>query len=150
MFKLQSPSKHSPLMKCIYRDLLSTVQNSFWTRQFWCLLVLLLFFVSPLPHRKMFPFKDFFSFPETNKKCCLGRDQVNREGEVPCLVRNCRTPIPMAWGGTLLNHPSWNEQAHWKNLKKNSLKPNTASHNTGWYTDTDGLLEHSPSGGSLY
>ena len=35
-------------------------------------------------------------------------------------------------------------------FKKNSLKLNTASHNnTSWYTDPDGLLEHSPSGGSL-
>ena len=38
--------------------------------------------------------------------------------------------------------------------KKNSVKPNTASHNnTRWYTDTDGFLEHSPSWGigrSLY
>ena len=32
-----------------------------------------------------------------------------------------------------------------------SLKPNAASHyNTSWYTDTDGFLEHLPSGESLY
>ena len=42
----------------------------------------------------------------------------------------------------------------WANMfrvfKKNSLKLHTASHNnTNWYTDTDGFLEHSPSGGSL-
>ena len=36
-------------------------------------------------------------------------------------------------------------------FKKNSLKPNTASHNsTSGYTDTDGFLEPSPRGGSLY
>ena len=36
-------------------------------------------------------------------------------------------------------------------FKKNSLKPNTASHNNArWYTDTDGFLEHSSSEGSLY
>ena len=35
--------------------------------------------------------------------------------------------------------------------KTNSLKPNSASHNNAnWYTNTDGFLEHSPSGGSLY
>ena len=35
-------------------------------------------------------------------------------------------------------------------FKKISLKPNTASHNNAsWYTDTDGLLEHSPSEGNL-
>ena len=35
------------------------------------------------------------------------------------------------------------------NKKKNALKPNAASHNNAsWSTDADGLLEHSPSGGS--
>ena len=35
--------------------------------------------------------------------------------------------------------------------KKISLKPNAASHNNAsWYTDTDGLLEYSPNGASLY
>ena len=39
----------------------------------------------------------------------------------------------------------------WKSLQKNSQNPNVASHNNAiWYTDTDGFLEHSPSGGSLY
>ena len=38
-----------------------------------------------------------------------------------------------------------------RSFKKNSLKPNAASHNNAsWYTDTDGFLEHSPSGGNLY
>ena len=38
-----------------------------------------------------------------------------------------------------------------KFFKINSVKPNAASHNnTGWYTDTDGFLKHSPSRGSLY
>ena len=36
-------------------------------------------------------------------------------------------------------------------FKKISLKPNAASHNnTSWHTDTNGFLEHSPSGESLY
>ena len=36
-------------------------------------------------------------------------------------------------------------------FKQNSLKLNASSHNNAsWYTDTDGLLEHAPSGGSLY
>ena len=43
----------------------------------------------------------------------------------------------------------------WANVSKvfpkNALKPNTASHNNAsWYIDTDWILEHSPSGGSLY
>ena len=36
-------------------------------------------------------------------------------------------------------------------LQKNSLKLNVASHNnTSWYTDTDGFLEHLPSGESVH
>ena len=36
-------------------------------------------------------------------------------------------------------------------FRKNSLKLNAASHTTtSWHPDTDGFLEHSPSGGSLY
>ena len=36
-------------------------------------------------------------------------------------------------------------------FKKNSLKPNSATHNNAsWCTDADGFLEHSPSWGSLY
>ena len=38
------------LMQYTYWDFFSTAQNSFWTHQFWCLLVLLPFFVSPIPH----------------------------------------------------------------------------------------------------
>ena len=34
--------------------------KQFWTCRFWCLLVLLPFFVSPLPHGKMFPWRTFF------------------------------------------------------------------------------------------
>ena len=48
------------LMQYTYPGVFSTAQNSFWTCQFWCLLVLLLFFVLPLPHGQMFPFEDFF------------------------------------------------------------------------------------------
>ena len=36
-------------------------------------------------------------------------------------------------------------------FKKNSLKPDAASHNSAsWYTDTDEILKHSPSRRSLY
>ena len=51
----------------------------------------------------------------------------------------CKSPT-MKWANVLK-----------ESSKKNSLKLNSASHNnTSWYTDTDGFLEHSPSGGSLY
>ena len=49
----------------------------------------------------------------------------------------CKSPI-MKWTNTL------------KESSKNSLRPNTASHNTtSWYTDTDEFLEHSPSRSAL-
>ena len=72
-------------------------------------------------------------------------------GVMPFLVKNCWT-LRAVWADALVDHPSWNGQISWKSpKKKNSLKPNTASHNTtSWYTDTDGFLEHSPSRGSLY
>ena len=55
----------------------------------------------------------------------------------------------MVWAGGLINHEI--SKCVETVFKKNSLKPNTASHNnTSWYTDTGGILEHSPSGGSLY
>ena len=145
MFKLQSPSKYSPW--CF-----STAQNSFWTCQFWCLLVLLPF-VSPLPHGQNFCLWGLFFIEET-KRSCLGWDWVNREGgawgSFCVLVKNCWTLSTM-WAGLLVSHPSWNVQTCWKSLQKNSLKPNAASHNNAsWYTDTDGSLEHSPSEGNLY
>ena len=37
-----------------------------------------------------------------------------------------------------------------RGFKNFSLKLNAASHNSNRYPDTDGFLEHSPSGGSLY
>ena len=65
-------------------------------------------------------------------------------------VKNCWT-LSTVWAGVLVYHPSWNGQTRCKSLPKNSLKPNTASHNNAsWYIDTDGFLEHSPSRGSLY
>ena len=51
---------------------------------------------------------------------------------------------------TLNHHPEMGKHVE-RGFKKNSLKPNTASHNNAsWYTDTDGFPEHPPSRGSLY
>ena len=52
--------------------------------------------------------------------------------------RYARKSLTMKWANAL-------------SLPKNSLRLNAASHNNAnWYKDTDGLLEHSPSGRSLY
>ena len=55
------------LMQYTYQDVFPSAQNHFWTHQFWYFLVLLLFFVSPLPHWKNISSEDFFSSGETNK-----------------------------------------------------------------------------------
>ena len=55
------------------------LKNSFWTFRFWCLLVLLPFFVSPLPHWQNVSLWGLFSSGET-KIICSGWDWVNREG----------------------------------------------------------------------
>ena len=153
MFKLQSLSKYSPfdvihLLRCF-----SIAQNSFWTCQFWCLSVLLPFLSSHLFHvDKTFSSEDFFH-PWKQQKVTWGETAwIGRVGHRGSAV----------FGQKLLNiQHSVGRCAHkslimkWETLKesskKNSLKPNEASHNnTSWYTDTDGFLEHSPSGGSLY
>ena len=73
---LQSPLH---LMQYTYQDFFPTAQNSFCTCQFGCLLVLLLFFVSPLPHLQNISLWGLFSSRET-KKSCLGWDWVKRGG----------------------------------------------------------------------
>ena len=141
------------LMQYTYRDFCPPAKNNFWTHQIWCLLVLPPFSVSPLAHQQIFAFEDFFTQENKHQqpKNCSGRDQVNREGETWGswhFWQDCRT-LRAVWVGALVNHSSWNRQTHWKNLKKKSLKPNTASHNNArWYTDTDGSLEHSAGKGT--
>ena len=138
------------LMQYNYGDIFSIAQNRFWT-WFWCLLVLLLFFALPLPHCQNVTFEDFFHLGK-QKNSRLGQIRWMGEwdtGTMPFLVKNCWT-LSTVWAGVLIKHPPWNGQTHWKHLQKNSLKLNasTASHNNAsWYTNTDGFLEHSPSGG---
>ena len=56
------------LMRYTSWDVFSTVQNSFGTHTFWCLLVLLPFFLFHLFHiSKTFPFEDFFTQGNTKK-----------------------------------------------------------------------------------
>ena len=66
----------------------------------------------------------------------LGQKLLNTQSGVGRCA--CKSPI-MKWASMV------------KVFKKNSLKLNTASHNTtSWCTDRDGFLEHSPSGGRLH
>ena len=67
------------LMQCIYQDFFPTTQNSFWTLGFWCLLVLLPFFVSSLHVGKMFLFEGFFNLGKQQK---FSRDEIRWLGRV--------------------------------------------------------------------
>ena len=66
------------LMQHTYWDVFPLLKTVFELID-WCLLVLLPFFVSPLPHQQTFPFGEFFHPGET-KKSCSGWHQVNRKG----------------------------------------------------------------------
>ena len=151
MFKLQSPSKYSPFdAKHLLRRIFQC-SKQFWTCQLLCLLVLLLFFVSPLPHRQNLSLWGLFKIC-TNRKNCLWQDQVNRDGghgghagfgqnllNTQHSVGRCACESPIMKCADMLS------------LQTNPLKPSTVPHNNvSWYTDTDGFLEHSPSRVGLY
>ena len=79
------------LIQCTYQHIFSTAQNSFWTRRLLCLLVLLPFFVSPLPHQQNISLWGLLSSRETNKQKSLWWDQVNEGvglGIIPFLVKS--------------------------------------------------------------
>ena len=67
------------VMQYTYWDVFSATQSSFWTHQFWCLSVLLLFFVPPLQHWQNVSLWGHFLSGEI-KKSHSGQDWVNREG----------------------------------------------------------------------
>ena len=100
----------------------------------------------------MFPSEDFFHLGKQKK--VSGRDGVNREGGAwgscwfwPKTFEHSKTGV----GRCAHKYPHEMSKYVERVFKKNSLKPNTASHNnTSWYPDTDGFLEYSPSWGSLY
>ena len=74
MFKLQSPSKYSSCDAIPLSRRFCTAQNSFWTHRFWCLIVLLPFFVSPLPHQQNVSLWGLFSF--TGKQKTVAGDET--------------------------------------------------------------------------
>ena len=101
-----------------YWDVFYTVQNSVWTGRFWCLLMLLLFFLHLFHISKTFPFKDFFPPRETNKKSLRvksGEQWWWGTGVMPFLIKNCWT-LSAVWTGVLVNHLSWNRHMCWKSL----------------------------------
>ena len=145
-FKLQSPSKYSPFDVIHLSRLFFHCSNQFWTHQFWCLLVLLTFFVSPRPHRQNVSLQGLFSSGKT-KKNCWGWDWMHRGRVV--LVKNCWT-LTTVWAGVFVNHPLW-MHTHIESLQKQFTEAECSLSQQRQLVDcTDGFLEHSPSQGSLY
>ena len=100
---------------------------------------------------KRFPLRTFFIWG--NKKNLFRVNQVNREGEAQgsCHFWSKTGTLSAVWASVLVHHHHEWVTVLKESSKKILLKPNTASHNNAsWYTDADGLVEHSPSRGSLY
>ena len=102
------------LMWYTYRDIYSIALTSFWTRPFWCLFMLLPFFVSPLPHRQNISLWGLFSTGK-HKKVTQGKTEwIERVGHgdhaifgqklltAQCRVDRCahKSPI-MKWANAL-------------------------------------------------
>ena len=152
MFKLQSPSKYSPL------DAVYLLRCFNCSKQFLNLSILMPFsasavfcFTSSSTSAKCFPLRTFFI--KWNKNSHSGWDWVNREGGIQglchVLVKNCWT-LSALWASVLVNpHHEICKFVERIFKKKNLLKPNAASHNNAsWHTDTHEFLEHSSGSGS--
>ena len=106
------------LMQYTYTDIFSTAQNSFWTHRSWCLLVLP-FFVSPLPHWQNISLWGLLLSRKTKESCWGEIQWIRRVGHGGCAVFGQKMPnSQQVWAGALVNHPSWNGQMHCKKLQK--------------------------------
>ena len=124
MFKLQSPSKCFLFDPIHLSRHFSTTQNRFWTHPFWCLLVLLMFFISLLQHQQNSSLWGSFSSRETKKKVTRGEirwiGKVRHGGhvifglELPNTqhsVGSCAHKLPiMKWANTLKES---SKNIHW-------------------------------------
>ena len=152
MFKHQLPSKYS-----LFDAIHLSICFFHCSKQFLNLSIVMPFSVSTIflfyffHISKMFPFKDFFHPAKQNhySRWVGHRDYAGGFFVVVCLFLSkhsacCRLAC------SKITHDEMGKGVE-RVFKKMLLKPNTASHNNAsWYTDTDGLLEHSSSGGSLY
>ena len=129
-------------MQYTYWDVFPTPQNSFWTHRFWCLLELLLFFCFTTFTRQNVSLWGLFSSGKERKKVPGGKiEWIGRVGHGSGVMLFFDQKL-----NTIMKQPTC-----WESSKKNSLKPNAASHNNAnQYIDTDVFLEYSPSRGSLY
>ena len=123
-------------MQYINWKVFSTAQNSFWTYQFWCLLVLLLFCFTSSTSAKCFPLRTFFILGNTHKKVAQGK--IGWIGKVGSCWFWSKTTDHSAQELTrvLKNYPSWNGQTCWESSKKihwSWMQPLTRSQLVHWH-----------------
>ena len=93
------------LRQYTYPHIFPTAQNSFWTHWFWCLLLVLPVFVSPLPHWQndslwgLFPGQDgWIGRVRHSSHAIFGQKLLNTS---------------KMWAGVLVNHPLWDGKTRW-------------------------------------
>ena len=154
MFKLQSPSKHY-LTQYTYQDIFSTAPNSFRICQFWCLIVLLLYFVSPPPYKHLQNVSLWGLFsPRETKRVSWGK--IRWIGRVwhgshagfgqklrntQCSVDRCARISPIVKETNVLKESS-KKKNHWSQTQPLITLPGGKQIQMG--------PKHSPSGRSLY
>ena len=110
-------------------------------------------FVSSLPHRQNLSLWGLFALGET-KSSHSGWDWVNRKGGAwRSYSFWSKTAEHSAWCGQCAHKsPIMKWAKCWKRVfQKNFTEAERSLYNNAsWYTDTEGFLEHPPSGGSLY
>ena len=148
MFKLQSPSKYSLFATIHLSRLFSTAQK------FLNLLILMSFSASAFFCFTSSTLAKLFSFGKNKiKKSLRARSGEWGEGEPQglCLFWSKTAEHSEQCGQVCLLFTHHEMGKCIGSLNKNLLKLNAASHNhPSWYTETDGFLEHSLNGGSLY
>ena len=119
-FKLQSPSKYSPIDAIHLSTFFFHCSNSFWTWRFWCLLVLLPVFISPLPRQQSISPWGVFSSGKTKKNVAQGQKKwIGRVGNrALALFGQKLLNTQHGVGRCALNHPSWNGHTRWIFKKK--------------------------------
>ena len=136
MFKLQSPSKYSSFDAIHLSRLFFMAQNSFWTCRLWWLLP----FFSPLSNLQNVSLWQLF-FIQINRQ----KHAVLSQAVFCQKLLNTQHRVGKCTGKSSI--------MKWANVLKESSEEFTntkciLSQQCQWYPDTEGLLEHSPSGGA--
>ena len=107
------------LMQSTYWDVFSTDQNSFWTHQFWWLLVLLSLFVLPLPQQQNIFLLGLIFHPGKKKIVTQGKKRwIGRVGQGGYDVFALKLLNTSRCGRCGCKPPIGNGQMCWKSLQK--------------------------------